>query len=58
MEGVAREFAKLEKKQINKPLLASVDRITVLLEETKRRIENGLSFPPDIGHETFRPVAP
>jgi len=41
MDGIETDFGKLEKKPINKPLLASVDQITALLEETKRRIENG-----------------
>jgi len=45
MEGIETDFGKLEKKPINKPLLASVDQITALLEETKRRIENGPSTP-------------
>lgn len=42
MDGILREFEKLEKKQINKPLISSVDRITTLLEETKRKIQNGM----------------
>jgi hypothetical protein len=42
MDGILREFEKLEKKQINKPLISSVDRITALLEETKRKIQNGM----------------
>ena len=41
MDGILREFEKLEKKQINKPLISSVDQITLLLEETKRKIQNG-----------------
>ena len=45
MDGILREFEKLEKKQINKPLISSVDRITQLLEETKRRIQNGPLCP-------------
>ena len=41
MDGILREFEKLEKKQINKPLISSVDHITRLLEEAKRKIQNG-----------------
>jgi hypothetical protein len=41
MDGILREFEKLEKKQINKPLISSVDQITLLLEETRRKIQNG-----------------
>ena len=41
MDGILREFEKLEKKQINKPLISTVDQITFLLEETKRKIQNG-----------------
>jgi hypothetical protein len=41
MDGIAREFDKLAKKPINKSLLGSVQQITALLEETKRRIQNG-----------------
>ena len=41
MDGILREFEKLEKKQINKPLISSVDHITHLLEEAKRKIHNG-----------------
>lgn len=41
MDGILKEFEKLEKKQINKPLISSVDQITFLLEETKRKILNG-----------------
>jgi len=41
MDGILREFEKLEKKQINKPLISSVDTITQLLEDTKRKIQNG-----------------
>lgn len=44
MDGLLREFEKLEKKQINKPLISSVDRIISLLEETKRKIENGTPY--------------
>lgn len=45
MDGILREFEKLEKKQINKPLISSVDQITFLLEETKRKIHNGNRTP-------------
>src|SRR5271156_2660629 len=41
MDGILREFEKLEKKQINKPLISSVDHITHLLDEAKRKIQNG-----------------
>jgi len=41
MDGILKEFEKLEKKQINKPLILSVDRIIALLEDTKYKIENG-----------------
>lgn len=44
MDGILKEFEKLEKKQINKPLISSVDNITQLLEETKQRIQNGNNF--------------
>jgi hypothetical protein len=42
MDGILREFEKLEKKQINRPLISSVDQITLLLEDAKRKIQNGL----------------
>jgi hypothetical protein len=44
MDGILREFEKLENKQINKALISSVDQITLLLEETKRKIQNGTVF--------------
>jgi len=44
MDGILREFEKLENKQINKPLISSVDRITQLLEETKRKIQHGIDI--------------
>jgi len=46
MDGILREFEKLEKKQINKPLISSVDHITRLLEEAKRKIQNGTNPHP------------
>ena len=48
MDGIARDFDRLERKPINKPLLASVDQITALLDETKRRIENGPQPSPPL----------
>lgn len=45
MDGILREFEKLEKKQINKPLISAVDNISQLLEDTKRRIQNGPPYP-------------
>jgi hypothetical protein len=50
MDGILREFEKLEKKQINKPLISSVDHITRLLEEAKRKIQNGTN-PPSLPHK-------
>src|SRR5271170_4997210 len=55
MDGILREFEKLEKKQINKPLISSVDHITRLLEEAKRKIQNGNPhLPPTPRHEKGR----
>src|SRR5436305_12873107 len=45
MDAIITEFKNLEQKQINKPLISSVDRITSLLEETKRKIQNGIQSP-------------
>jgi hypothetical protein len=52
MDGILREFEKLENKQINRPLITSVDRITQLLEETKRRIQNGILYDGDAYWQT------